>query len=70
MRREGLEVTTECMNALMGVCVQAREPNTALDVFKSMDAEGIRKDLVSSHRPGVLDELRLPVHPLSKVSDC
>lgn len=46
MRKEGLKVSTQCMNTLMGVCVQAREPNTALQVFRSMDEEGIPKDMV------------------------
>lgn len=48
MKENGVPPNTYCMNSVMAVSVQARQPNTALDVFKEMEREGISRDVVSS----------------------
>ncbi|CAM9270052.1 unnamed protein product, partial [Hapterophycus canaliculatus] len=47
MKDAGLRPNTYCMNSLMAVNVQARQPNTALEIFKEMERDGIPRDVVS-----------------------
>ena len=47
MKEAGLRPNTYCMNSLMAVNVQARKPNTALEIFKEMERDGIPRDVVS-----------------------
>ena len=47
MKDAGLRPNTYCMNSLMAVNVQARQPNTALEIFKEMERDGITRDVVS-----------------------
>lgn len=46
MKESGVKPDTFCMNSLMGVVLQAVQPNTALEIFKNMEADGIQRDLV------------------------
>lgn len=46
MKDAGLRPNTYCMNSLMAVNVQARQPNTALEIFKEMERDGIPRDVV------------------------
>ena len=46
MKDAGLKPNTYCMNSLMAVNVQARQPNTALEIFKEMERDGIPRDVV------------------------
>lgn len=46
MKDAGLRPNTYCMNSLMAVNVQARQPNTALEIFKEMERDGIQRDVV------------------------
>lgn len=48
MKEAGVPPNTYCMNSIMGVSVQARQPNTALEVFKEMERDGIPRDVVST----------------------
>lgn len=50
MKDAGLRPNTYCMNSLMAVNVQARQPNTALEIFKEMERDGIPWDVVSEER--------------------
>eukprot|EP00752_Nemacystus_decipiens_P010169 g9062.t1 len=47
MKDAGLRPNTMCMNALMAVNVQARRPNTALEIFNEMERDGVPWDVVS-----------------------
>lgn len=47
MKQAGVPPNTYCMNSLMAVSVQARQPNTALELFKEMERDGIPRDVVS-----------------------
>ena len=47
MKEAGLRPSTYCMNSLMAVSVNARQPNTALEIFKEMERDGIPRDVVS-----------------------
>eukprot|EP00903_Cladosiphon_okamuranus_P009597 g9136.t1 len=47
MKEAGLRPNTYCMNSLMAVNVHARQPNTALEIFKEMGRDGIPRDVVS-----------------------
>lgn len=47
MKQAGLRPNTYCMNSLMAVSVNARQPNTALEIFKEMERDGIPRDVVS-----------------------
>lgn len=46
MKEKGVPPSTYTMNSLMGVSVQARQPNTALEVFRDMEREGVKRDVV------------------------
>lgn len=46
MRDAGLKPSTICINSLMSVNVQARQPGTALEIFKEMEKDGVPRDLV------------------------
>ncbi len=46
MKEAGLRPNTYCMNSLMAVNVQAKQPNTALEIFKEMERDGIPRDVV------------------------
>lgn len=48
MKEEGLQPNTYCMNSLMGVSVRARRLNTALEIFRQMERDGIPRDVVSA----------------------
>ena len=48
MKQAGVPPNTYCMNSLMAVSVQARQPNTALEIFKEMERDGIPRDVVSN----------------------
>lgn len=49
MKEAGVRPNTYCMNSVMGVSVQARQPNTALEIFKEMEKDGIPRDVVSAY---------------------
>ncbi|CAM9594801.1 unnamed protein product, partial [Sphacelaria rigidula] len=47
MKNIGVRPDTYCMNCVMSVSVDARQPNTALDVFREMERDGIPRDVIS-----------------------
>lgn len=46
MKDAGVTPNTMCMNSLMAVNVQAKQPNTALEIFKEMERDGVPRDVV------------------------
>lgn len=48
MKQTGMVPDTYCMNSLMAVGVAARQPNTALEIFREMANDGIARDVVSA----------------------
>ena len=59
MKQAGVPPNTYCMNSLMAVSVQARQPNTALEIFQEMERDGIPRDVVSDQP---LSSCRLAVY--------
>ncbi|CBJ27793.1 pentatricopeptide repeat-containing protein, putative [Ectocarpus siliculosus] len=47
MKEAGLRPDTYCMNSVMAVNVQARQPNAALKIFEEMKRDDIPRDVVS-----------------------
>ncbi|CAM9180861.1 unnamed protein product [Ectocarpus sp. 4 AP-2014] len=47
MKEAGLRPDTYCMNSVMAVNVQARQPNAALKIFEEMKRDNIPRDVVS-----------------------
>lgn len=46
MKEAGLRPDTYCMNSVMAVNVQARQPNAALKIFEEMKRDDIPRDVV------------------------
>lgn len=61
MKDAGLRPNTYCMNSLMAVNVQARQPNTALEIFKEMERDGIPRDVVRNNFPSYKKSLLPPL---------